>query len=157
MTKTGWRTFRPFTMRMWRADGMTAYQYPAAGASRAPDGSRAVPFCRLAIPAQAGAVRAPAVMPGVAAEVERCLDKRHVAERLRCVPDQPAVPRVELLAEQPDVIPQAEQLLEQFHGLVPLPGQLQGVGEPEAAREERALAAAQPVDRGLPAFGELVP
>ena len=54
--------------------------------------------------------------------------------------------RVPLLAEQPDVVAQVEQPLEELARLVAASGQGEGVGEPEAAREERALVAGQPVD-----------
>ena len=67
----------------------------------------------------AGAMPVPPAAAAVVAaraslQVERGLDQRHVAERLREVADLPRVPRVVLLAEQPDVVAQRQQPLEQL-------------------------------------------
>jgi glucosamine--fructose-6-phosphate aminotransferase (isomerizing) len=56
----------------------------------------------------------PAVIGLVRRQVERGLDERDVAERLRGVPDLAPIPWVVLLAEQADVVTQAEQLVEQL-------------------------------------------
>ena len=45
-----------------------------------------------------------------------------MAKRLRGIADLAAQPRVELLAEQADVVAQAEQVLEQLAGLMVLAG-----------------------------------
>ncbi len=57
--------------------------------------------------------RHPAVVPRVAVQVQRGLDQRHVAEGLRGVADLALIPRVVFLAEQPDVVAQGQQPLEQ--------------------------------------------
>src|ERR1700735_1908299 len=51
---------------------------------------------------------------GMTLEVEGRLYQRDVAERLRHVTDQPAVARIILLTEQPNIVTQGEQSLEQL-------------------------------------------
>src|ERR1700727_1249522 len=107
---------------------------------------------------------APALIPwpapvllGVALEVEGGLHERDVAERLRHVADKPAVARIILFTEQPDVVTQGEQPFEQLgRFLVPAP-QLQRVRQPEAARQEGSLRARQPVHLRRAAWRQLVP
>src|SRR5271154_2755773 len=83
ITNTGWVTLRELTMRRWRAAGILCLSWH-----------------------DAPLVGAATVFFGMVAQVQRCLHQRDVAERLRHVADQPAVTRVVLLAEQPDVIAQ---------------------------------------------------
>ncbi len=78
-------------------------------------------------------------------QIQRGDDKREVAERLRAVADMAVIPRVVLLAQQPDVAAQREQTVEQPGGLILLTDQVQRVDQPEAACQERALAPAQAV------------
>jgi hypothetical protein len=51
---------------------------------------------------------------GVTLEVERRLHQRDMAERLRHVTDQPAVPWIILLTEQANVVTQGQEPFEQF-------------------------------------------
>ena len=46
---------------------------------------------------------------GLALEVEGCLHQRDAAERLPRVADKPAVARIILCTEQPDIVTQGEQ------------------------------------------------
>src|SRR5260370_39892485 len=65
-------------------------------------------WSRLAEPGNGRMVPAcpAAVRTRVQVEVERGLDERHMAERLRRVADLPRIPRVVFLAEQADVVAQ---------------------------------------------------
>ena len=90
-----------------------------------------------------------AVVPGVVLEVERGLDQRHVAEGLREVADLPAVARVVLLAEQPDIVAHGQQPLEQPHRVAGPADQAQRVHQPEAAGQEGSLGTGQAVDACL--------
>src|SRR4051812_31059880 len=83
--------------------------------------------------------------PGVLREVVRRVHEADVRERLREVPEQASLLRVVLLREQPKVVRDAEQLLEQRARLV-LPAQHQErVHEPERGRQEDTLAAGETV------------
>ena len=77
---------------------------------------------------------------------ERRADEREVGERLREVAELPAGDGVVLLGEQPDVVAEVEQSLEQLAGLVELalPGEY--LDQPERAGEKDALARREPVD-----------
>src|SRR5690606_20017830 len=82
-------------------------------------------------------------------QVERGGHQRHVAERLREVAHLAAGGRVPLLGEQPQVVAERQQPLEQLPGLLlPADGQ-QRVGHPEAAGEEGALVAGELVRGAL--------
>jgi hypothetical protein len=106
------------------------------------------PWSRLAEPGKGRMVPAypAAVRTRVQVEVERGLDERHMAERLRRVADLTRIPGVVFLAEQPDVVAQREQPVEELMCLFVAADHVQGVGQPEAACQERALAAGQAVD-----------
>jgi hypothetical protein len=97
------------------------------------------------------------VLLGVAAQVEGCLHERDMAERLRHIAHEPAVPGIILLTQQAHVVTQGEQPLEQRNRLVPVPAQLQCVGQPETAGQERALRSGQAINRRRSAVGQLVP
>ena len=58
-------------------------------------------------------------------------------------------PRVVLLRQQTDVVPQVEQSLEQLACLVDLPLHRQDVREPERARQEHSLAGREAVHRAV--------
>src|SRR6185503_5920580 len=68
-----------------------------------------------------------------------------VRERLRKIANQASRVRVVLLGQQPDIIPECKQPLEQLARIVAPPGEDVRIREPEAAGEERALALGQPV------------
>ena len=70
-------------------------------------------------------------------------------ERLREVPEQAPGRGVVLLRQQPEVVREPDEPLEQGARLVVAPEQLVAVGEPERARQEHAFARRQPVDAVL--------
>src|ERR1700722_1060438 len=94
---------------------------------------------------------------GMTLEVEARLYQRDVAERLRHVTDQPAVARIILLTEQPNIVTQGEQPLEQLDCLLVPPAQLERVRQPETASQEGPLRTRQPVHRRRAARRHLVP
>src|SRR6266851_1540548 len=108
------------------------------------------PWSRLAEPRNGRMIPAcpAAVRTRVPVEVERGLDERHMAERLRRVADLTRIPGVVFLAEQADVVAQREQPVEELMCLFVADDHEKGVGQPETAREESALAAGQAVDGG---------
>ena len=67
-------------------------------------------------------------------------------ERLREVAEHPARRRVVLLGDQPEVVAEAEQPLEERRRLLAAAHQRQVVDEPERAGEEHPLAARHPVE-----------
>jgi hypothetical protein len=67
--------------------------------------------------------------------------QREMAERLGGVAEQPAGGRIPFLAEQSDVVAQRQQPFEQLCGSRLLAGQVQGVDQPERARNEQAFPA----------------
>src|SRR5207253_239157 len=79
-------------------------------------------------------------------ENERRAYQAEVGEGLREVAQLAAGDRVELLREQPDVVPEVEEPLEQLARLVLLPLQRKHLDEPERAREEHTLPRRQAVD-----------
>jgi hypothetical protein len=64
---------------------------------------------------------------------------------MREVADEPLGLRVVLLRQQPDVVREGDQPVVQGPRLVAAAGQRERIREPEAARQERALAGRQPV------------
>src|SRR5215831_2964302 len=74
------------------------------------------------------------------------VDQSQVRETLRKISKLPAGDWVVLFSEQPQVIPDREQPLEQFLGFrhSPLEGVI--VGQPEAACQERALVTGEAVE-----------
>src|SRR4051812_29579763 len=66
-------------------------------------------------------------------------DQREVREALREVADLAVIARVPLFGEQPEVIAQREQPIEQLLRVFGATGERVVVGQPEAAREERTL------------------
>src|SRR5580698_9770082 len=77
----------------------------------------------------------------------RRIDEREMRERLGKVAELAAAVRVVFLGQQPHVVAQRQQALEQSESLVMPSQQHVIVDEPEAAREKRALAGRQAVDR----------
>jgi hypothetical protein len=71
----------------------------------------------------------------------RGLDQREVREGLRKVPDQPLLGDVVLLGEQPQVVAERQQTLEQLASLVRAPVHRERRDEPERAGQELRLAA----------------
>src|SRR5262245_422924 len=86
----------------------------------------------------------------LAAEIERRADDRDVGERLREIPELSFRPRVVLLGQEADVVAQREQSLEEPPRVVMAAEEQVDVDEPEAARDERALAGGKAVV-GFPA------
>src|SRR5262249_21318856 len=82
-------------------------------------------------------------------KVGRCGQQGDVAERLGEVPHQPAGTDVVLLAEEAHVVPQGKQSLEELERLVAATDERPGVGQPEGAGEECALAGRQAVHSRL--------
>src|SRR5260221_1670241 len=78
-------------------------------------------------------------------EVERGRDEGDVREGLREIADQPPGLRIIFLGQQPEVVAQPEQPLEQALRLPAMTEQYQVVGQPEAAGQESALAGRQAV------------
>ena len=74
------------------------------------------------------------------ADRDRCADEREVRERLGEVPELPAGHRVVLLGEEPDVVAEIQQPLEELARLVVLALEGEHLGQPERAREKDALA-----------------
>ena len=72
------------------------------------------------------------------------VDERDVREGLREVADEAPRHRVVLLGEEAEVVAQREQALEERPRVVDAADQVQAVGEPERAGEERALAPVRP-------------
>src|SRR5207302_1177837 len=80
-------------------------------------------------------------------------------ESLRKITDHAAVPKIVLLAEQADIIAQAQQAIEQVSRLLEPLLQDIGIDQPEAAGQEGALAGRQTVLhlRGVVAHHESLP
>src|SRR6185437_2841801 len=72
-----------------------------------------------------------------------------VRERLRKVSELTLRLRVVLLRQQPDVVRETDEALEQRVCVLVPPDELEAVDEPERARKEDALARRQAVDAGL--------
>src|SRR5215213_1200574 len=96
-------------------------------------------------------------------ESERAVDQRQVRQRLREVADQPLCTRVVLLAQQPHVVTQREQPLEELFGLALAADAPQRLDQPEAADQERSLVPgkavvgfARAVAQDEAVFGQLV-
>src|SRR4029079_18626250 len=64
---------------------------------------------------------------------------------LREIADQPAAARLVFFAQEPDIVPQRQKMTEQLQRLLAAAQHQIGVGEPEAAREEHALAGRQAI------------
>ena len=78
--------------------------------------------------------RSPLVLPlqpGLSRENEGGVHEGQVREGLREVPGELPAVRIVLFGQQPHVIAQHEEALEQAAGLIVLAGQGQGVGKPE--------------------------
>ena len=73
------------------------------------------------------------------------MDERDGRDRLREIPDQPPGDRGVFLGEQPEVLRQGQQAVEQPVRVVDSAEQREVVDEPEAAREEGAFAGRQAV------------
>src|SRR5579864_2021167 len=78
--------------------------------------------------------------------VERRVDEREVRERLREIAELTLRSRIVFLREEPDVVGEADETIEERHRLVAAAEQLEAVDEPERARKEDALARRKPVD-----------
>ena len=78
-------------------------------------------------------------------QFQRAHDEGEVAEGLRRVAQLPAGLDAPLLAEEPDVVAQRQQALEQLPGLVAPASPDQGLDQPEGAGQEHPLLAGQPV------------
>src|SRR5207248_7027097 len=84
-----------------------------------------------------------------AREIARGVDQRHVGEGLRKIPEEPSMRRIVLLGEQPDVVAERDEPLEDLARLRAAPLQRQVVGEPERAGEECAFAGWQTIEVGV--------
>src|SRR5262249_2163588 len=73
-------------------------------------------------------------------DVERRVDQRYMRKRLREIAAQAARVHVVLLRQEANGVAQGKEALEEGLGLVMAPEQLQVVGQPEGAHEERPLA-----------------
>ena len=82
-----------------------------------------------------------------AGEIQRRVHQRQVRERLRKIAQLAPQPRIVLLGEQPDIVAQRPQSLEQPSRIVPTTQQHVVVGEPETACEEGTLSRREPVVR----------
>ena len=69
-----------------------------------------------------------------------------MGERLGKVADEPTRDRVVLLGQQPEVVAQVEEALEELARIVVTTQQRQAVGHPERAGQEGALSAGESVD-----------
>src|SRR5215217_5350012 len=81
------------------------------------------------------------------AEVHGGVDQRDMGEGLGEVAQLAAAGRVVLLGQQPDVVAQPQQPLEQLSGILEPADQGVVVGQPEAAGQEGSLPAGEPVHR----------
>src|SRR5579859_1877538 len=79
-------------------------------------------------------------------QVERRVDEREVGEGLREVAELTLRSRVVLLSQQPDIVREADETVEERHRFVAAAEQLEAVDEPERAREEDSFARREPVD-----------
>ena len=62
------------------------------------------------------------------------------------LPDQPAGHRVVLLGQQPEIVAQPEEPVEELAGVVVAPEHREAVGQPERTGQKGTFAAGQPVD-----------
>src|SRR5688572_32979639 len=83
---------------------------------------------------------------GGGAQVQGSIDQRDVGESLGKVAEKALLERIVFLGEQPDIVGEAGQTVEQRARLVQAALQAQVVGQPEAAGKEHPLARRQPVD-----------
>ena len=90
-----------------------------------------------------------AALPGLV-QCVRGVDQADVAERLRSVAELLAGVRVDLLAEQPEVVGGSERPAQGVVGGVDLPGEGLRLSEPERAQQEGAFLAVEAV---VPAAG----
>src|SRR4051812_39813934 len=84
---------------------------------------------------------------GRTGQIEGRVDQPDVGEGLREVAHQPPRLVVVLLTQEPDVVPKAEEPVEEGRRLVPPALHGEVVRVPEGARQERPLARWQPVLR----------
>src|SRR6478672_1987898 len=82
-------------------------------------------------------------------EVLRRIDQTDMRKSLREVAKLATCPRVILLSQETDVVPDGKQPLEDLRCLVLAAHQCQGIGQPEGAGEEGAFPADQSVDTSL--------
>lgn len=80
-----------------------------------------------------------------ARQIEGRVDQRDVGEGLREVADLPAISRIVFLREQPEIVAQRQQAVEQTLGLLAASDGDVGVREPEAAGQEDAFTGFEPV------------
>src|SRR6188474_1919361 len=74
--------------------------------------------------------------PALAGQVAGGVDEAHVAHRLGEVPEEPARGGIVLLGQEPDVVAEREQPLEDLGRLADAALEREVVGQPERAREE---------------------
>src|SRR5215471_17406772 len=117
----------------------------SAGTMRAPTAPSSVPTNSVGPGPQEA--RCPRSVVELVVEVDRCVDQRQVAERLREVAELLAR-RPDLLREQAQVVGVREHLLEDQAGFLQAAGAGQRVGVPEGANGEGALVTEQAVRRG---------
>src|ERR1044072_6154083 len=79
-----------------------------------------------------------------ARQVERRVDQRDVRERLWEIAEVAVCARAIPFAQEPNIVAQADEAFEQHLGIVAAAKQQVGIGEPEAAGEERAFASRPP-------------
>src|SRR5687768_1007111 len=89
-------------------------------------------------------------------QIERGRDEREMRERLRKISEHALLRRVVLFGEQPDVVAERKQSIDQLFRFLPSSAHRVRIGEPEAASEKRAFVARQSVDlrRGVVAMHE---
>src|SRR5262249_35598804 len=87
--------------------------------------------------------------PGASRQIERAVDKAHVAIGLRKVTQHAATARIDFFGQKSQVIGACQQALEQPRGIGMTPLQDIVVDQPETAGQEGALAGRQPVDTVL--------
>src|SRR5687768_2184315 len=79
-------------------------------------------------------------------EVSRCVDQSDVREGLRKVSQLAPCGRVVLFRQQPDIIAERQQPLEDFFCLFVLSLKGENVGQPEGAKQKDSLAVRQTID-----------
>jgi hypothetical protein len=84
--------------------------------------------------------------PGASRKIAGGVDDRNVRQRLREIADQVSATAIIFLGQQPDVVAQREQSLEQRNRVRLSAGKRKRIGEPKRTRQKGAFLRRQSVD-----------